>query len=178
MATRSKRKQESDILYNARRRMMRAADRAEKKGDIRQAMELRAQAESYKASFFAKGLKRGSAEYAEAVQAFGQRATGKTIGLTKSKASRKKQSRALLRGGVASQVLAATVDIWYKPGENIPASERYERIMRAFSAEDMLEVVEKLSAGTGKDFTVSSDSDDEKYDTLTVRLGMLYVSDL
>lgn len=180
MAERSARKKESDILYNARRRMMRQAARAEKAGDIRQAMELRAKAESFKASAFAKGMKRNSVEYAEAVKTAGQTATTTSVGLTKSRISREKQARAILRGSVASQFLAATVELWHKPGEKIPAAERFNRIISGLGARDLLDAVRIMEEGTGREFSsmAAELTGEEKYDTLTVRLGMLFVSDL
>lgn len=176
---RSARKKESDILYNARRRMLREATRAEKSGDIKTAMEYRSKAEGYKASVVAKGLKRNTAEYAAAISQAAQRATRESIGLTKSGKSREKIAKAMLKGNAGSQFFASTVELWHKPGEKLPYEQRLDRIVKGMGARDLLEAIEILERGTGVSLAESGNTRPvERYDALAVRKGMLYVSGL
>lgn len=178
MAKRSARKIESDILYNARRRMLREATRAEKAGDVRESMRLRAKAESYKASVITRGYKRNAPEYAAAIAKAAQRATRESAGLTKDGKSREKTARTMLRGNAGSQFMASTKAMWYKAGENLPIEKRYQRIVEGLGARDLLEAIEMLEAGTGRALLDSDVAPDERYDKMTVRLGQLWVSGL
>lgn len=178
MANRSARKTESDILYNARRRMLREAARAEKTGDIRESMRLRARAESYKASVVTKGYKRNTAEYAAAIAKAAAKATRETVGLTKSGKSRDQIARTILRGNAGAQFMASTKKLWYTPDEKMPVEERYKRVVEGMNASDLLEAIEMLEKGTQRSLSDADQLQDERYDKLTVRLGMLYVSKL
>lgn len=176
MANRSARKKESDILYNARRRMLRESLRLEKAGDVRESMRLRARAESFKVSVVAKGYKRNTPEYAAAVARAAQRATRESAALTKDGKSRDKIARTILGGNAGSQFMASTKALWHKPGENLSADQRYARIVEALDAKDLLEAIEMLEAGTGRSLVDSDKRPDEKYDVMAVRVGQLWVS--
>lgn len=178
MAKRSARKTESDILYNARRRMLREATRAEKSGDFRESMRLRAQAESFKASVVTKGYKRNTPEYAAALAKAAKRATRESAGLTKEGKSREKIARIMLRGNAGVQFMASTKALWHKPGENLPNEQRYSRIVEGMGASDLLEAIEMLEAGTQISLLDTDKRPDERYDTKAVRIGQLWVSGL
>lgn len=178
MAKRSARKTESDILYNARRRMLREATRAERSGDLRESMRLRAQAESFKASVVTKGYKRNTPEYAAAIAKAAQRATRESAGLTKEGKSREKIARTMLRGNAGAQFMASTKSLWHKPGENLPNEQRYRRIIEGMGARDLLEAIEMLEAGTQSSLLDADKRPDERYSTLAVRMGQLYISEL
>lgn len=189
---RSAAKQLSDQLRNIRRRFEREAARASKRASTATgaeaarwkatAAEYLAKAEEYRAPI---GVKRGSAEYTEQVKRAVHRGTRESASVIGSTSARNKLAKTLLQGNVASQFLAATKELWYRPGETgvnqIPRDEYYKRIMRGLGARDLMEAIEKLEAGTGVSFTDPEDAIggiNERYNDVYVRAGMLFVQTL
>lgn len=180
MVKRSARKKQSDMLYNARRRILREAAREEKKGNIEHAAELRSQAESYKAKNVTKGIRRNDPAYAAAISRAAQKATSESKKYLKSRKDREKLAHQILRGNAGAQFFASTVELWHRPGE-VGASyeQRYKRIIEGMGATDLLDAIEKLEAGANVSLVDAANAPtSERYDTLVVRSGMLYVSNL
>lgn len=180
---RSEAKQQSDKLRNIRRRYERASARALKQADAATTTKQRAaylkQAEQYKQEaqkYYIKNItkeKAGSEQYKRDIEQFTKRGQARSGATLSNTSARNKIAESILKGNVLSQFLAATVQLW----RGAPQSDILKTIQEK-TGFDLLSLLEKLSKATGLDFFKESFNkvDDEKYNVLQVRKGMLYIA--